>query len=408
MMLLLRVVGWPEGVAPTPIFAHFDAGGGLIGRSETARLALPDPERKVSRFHAHVSCFDDVYYLEDMGSTNPPSVNGTVLGANQRSKLAIGDRIRIGDYTLVVEMDEPALARDLAAGQRGDGWGDEDSAHTQIVDPDVDELPLTGPTGRRTNSQLPTGSMFARELGQELARGMPPAPPAQAPVFGVPRAPLADQGLTELVPRTAPVPATPDELWRAFQEGAGVAIDLPQGLRPELMRTIGSMLRSVIGGLRRLVLMRAQAKQEVEAEVTQLRARNNNPLKFATDDTRALTALLKPPPAGFLPGPAAIDDALGDLESHQAATLAAMRAAIEQVVARFEPDVLERRLASGGGLSSFMPLGRKARLWDLYVAQYRAIGSEAREGFRDAFERAFVTAYETEVARIERERKRRA
>jgi FHA domain-containing protein len=248
--------------------------------------------------------------------------------------------------------------------------------------------------------------MLARDLAQDLARAQTPASDALR-AGAAPRTLPADAGMTELVPRSPFAPVPPEELWRAFQEGAGVQIELPHGLRPELMRTIGGMLRSVIGGVRRLVLMRAQAKTEVDAEVTMLRARNNNPLKFASDDTRALTALLKPPPAGFLPGPAAVEDAMNDLESHHAATQAAMRAAIEQLLLQFEPAALEKRLVRQGLFASLVPLGHKAKLWDLYVAQYRAIGSEAREGFREAFDRAFVAAYDAEVARIERERRRR-
>lgn len=401
MLLVLRVVGWPEGVAPAALFAHFDSGGGLIGRSETARLALPDPKRTVSRFHAHVSCTDGVFYLEDMGSTNPPSVNGTVLGTNQRSELKVGDRIKIGDYTLVVEIDEPELARTAIANRRDGGWDDEDNAHTQVVDPD--ELPIDGPISlRRGATQPPPPATFARDLGRELPRETPRPVP-----YAAPRTLPPDAAHTELLPRQAGTPSSPDELWRAFQEGAQVNVELPHGLRPELMRTIGGMLRSVIVGVRRLVLMRAHAKTEVDSEVTMLRARNNNPLKFASDDSRALTALLKPPPAGFLPGPAAVEDAMNDLESHHAATQAAMRTALEQVVLRFEPQALERRLTREGLFAALVPMGRKAKLWDLYVSQYRAIGTEVREGFREAFDRAFAAAYDAEVARIERERKKR-
>lgn len=407
MLLILRVVGWPEGVTPAPLFAHFDAGGGLIGRSETARLALPDPKRTVSRFHAHVSCTDSVFFLEDMGSTNPPSVNGTVLGANQRTELKVGDRIKVGDYMLVVELDEPELARTAIANRRNNGWGDEDNAHTQIVDPDAEDLPLAGPISlRRGTTVPPSPSLLARDLGRELprdmlldiARDVPRTPPHALPT---------EAGLTEFVPRPVGTPASPDDLWRAFQEGAQVSIELPNGLRPELMRTIGGMLRSVIAGVRRLVVLRAQAKTEVDSEVTMLRSRNNNPLKFASDDTRALTALLKPPPAGFLPGPAAIEDAMNDLESHHAATQAAMRAAVEQVLLRFEPQALEQRLSNQGLLASLLPMSRKAKLWDLYVTQYRAIGTEVREGFREAFDRAFVATYDAEVARFELDRRKR-
>jgi type VI secretion system FHA domain protein len=416
MLLVLRVVGWPEGVAATPLLAHFDVAGGLIGRSETAKLSLPDPKRTVSRFHAHISCVDDVFHIEDMGSTNPPSVNGVVLGANQRSPLKAGDQIRIGDFTLTVELQRDEDARTALLSRAGPGWGNEDEAHTQIIDPDSEELPLTGADSLVRGSTMPQSpSMFARDLGRELPATPPPtihaplstsARPASMPPASIP--PASEFAHTEFAPRQMPtlLPASPDELWQAFEAGAQVHVDLPNGLRPELMRTIGSMWRTVIVGVRRLVLLRAQAKAEVEADVTMLRSRGNNPLKFASDETRALTALLRPPPAGFLPGPAAVEDAMADLESHQAATLVAMRAAVDAVLQRFDPQTLERRQL--GGLSSLLPMGRKSQLWDNYVALYRSIGTEGRGSLAETFDRAFAAAYDAEVARIERERKRRA
>ena len=48
--LVLRVVGRVGDNDATPIVAHFDASGGLIGRADTARLVLPDAKRMVSRF----------------------------------------------------------------------------------------------------------------------------------------------------------------------------------------------------------------------------------------------------------------------------------------------------------------------------------------------------------------------
>lgn len=417
MLLVLRVVGWPEGVLATPLLAHFDSTGGLIGRSETAKLSLPDPKRTVSRFHAHISCTDDVFHIEDMGSTNSPSVNGVVLGANQRAALQAGDQIRIGDFTLAVDLlqveDTPTGSLTYAD---TDGGG-EDEAHTQFIDPEHDELPRGRPSSLVRGSTVPQSpDTFARELGRELptqdaappwSSSLPP-PTIHEPLGGQVPAFLAGDGASvELMSRngSTTTPATHDELWQAFQSGAQVDVELPNGLRPELMRTIGSMWRTVIVGVRRLVLMRAQVKADVDADVTMLRSRGNNPLKFASDETRALTALLRPPPAGFLPGPAAVEDAMADLESHQVATQVATRAAVDAVLQRFDPQVIEKRAV--GGLSSLLPLGRKALMWDQYIALYRSIGNEGRGSLGETFDRAFAAAYDAEVARIERERKRR-
>jgi predicted component of type VI protein secretion system len=354
-LLALRVISRPDDGDTSPMFAHFDAAGGLIGRADTARLILPDPKRMVSRFHAHVSFRDGLYFIEDMGSTNPATVNGQALATGQKLQLNPGDRIRIGHYTIAVDYEEQEFAatqitQRVAAA--GDGGGEEIEQHTRILVRAAAALPASG--GRAA--------------------------------------------------------VNTDDLWTAFQEGAHVEVDLPNGLRPELMKTLGTMLRDSIGGLRRLLQVRRDAKKEVDSEVTSLRVRGiNNPLKFAQDDARALTNVLKPPIPGFMSGPDAIKDAVLDLESHITATNNAMRAAAAQVLARFDPEVLSARLAKTGSmLGSLLPMARRAHLWDLYVQQNRAIRAEAENAFQEAYDRAFAAAYDAEVQRIRKEQGKRA
>ena len=86
MDLILKVVEGPKGAEWRGLQARFDASGGLIGRAETARLSLPDSTRTVSRFHAHVSCSGETYFLEEMGSRNTATVNGKAVTAARRSK----------------------------------------------------------------------------------------------------------------------------------------------------------------------------------------------------------------------------------------------------------------------------------------------------------------------------------
>jgi predicted component of type VI protein secretion system len=342
--LVLRVVARAGERNATPIVAHFDASGGLIGRADTARLVLPDAKRTVSRFHAHVSYADSAYFIEDMGSPNPALVNGQSLAPGQKIELKRGDQLRVGDYTLAVGFHDPDSA--AASGFEQDSLRPDDiSERTQLV-------PRLGSTGG----------------GQARA------------------------------------PATGDELWAGFSEGAQVRIDLPHGAQPELMRVIGVLLRASVIGLRRLLQIRAAAKRDVDADVTQIRTRNNNPLKFASDDARALAALLKPPMHGFMPGPTAIQDAVDDLESHGIASAAALRVAMQETLTRFDPETLTQRLTAPGVLDSLVPMSRKAKLWELYLDQHRAIRREAEESFEDVFTRAFAEAYEGEVARMKAHR----
>jgi FHA domain-containing protein len=193
---------------------------------------------------------------------------------------------------------------------------------------------------------------------------------------------------------------TADEIWNGFLDGAGVDIPLPRGITPEMMRTIGVMLRASIEGMLQLIAVRAAAKNELRAAVTVIQVRDNNPLKFSPDATVALLQLLQPPGRGFLPGPEAIRDAMVDLQSHQIGTMAGMRAALAGVLERFEPRLLEGRLTGQSVLDALLPMNRKAKLWELFLQHYRSIRNDAEDDFHELFGKAFVEAYAEQVERL--------
>jgi len=193
---------------------------------------------------------------------------------------------------------------------------------------------------------------------------------------------------------------TADEVWSGFLNGAGVDIPLPRGVTPELMQTVGLMLRASVEGMLQLIAVRAAAKNELRAGVTVIQVRENNPLKFSPDVTVALMQLLQPPGRGFLPGAEAIRDAMIDLQSHQIGTMAGMRAALAGVLDRFGPQLLEGRLTGQSMLDALLPMNRKAKLWELFLQHYRSIRDEAEEDFHQLFGKAFVEAYTEQVERL--------
>jgi len=193
-------------------------------------------------------------------------------------------------------------------------------------------------------------------------------------------------------------------LWAAFCEGARIRLDPPQGLNPELMRVIGSVLRTAVEGSLQLMSVRAATKHELRAEVTVIQSRNNNPLKFSPDAQSALEQLLQPPLRGFLAGPAAMSDAMHDLIGHAIGTMAGTRAALEGVLRRFAPGELESKLSAKSMLDSVLPINRKAKLWELYLQHFEAIRDEAQDDFHTLFGKAFLAAYEQQLERLEREK----
>lgn len=88
------------------VITRFGPDGGTIGRANTNRLVLDDPERTVSRVHAQVVCRDGLYAILDRGS-NPLQLNGQPIGSGNEAPLSQGDRLIVGGFELVVSKLEP-------------------------------------------------------------------------------------------------------------------------------------------------------------------------------------------------------------------------------------------------------------------------------------------------------------
>ena len=181
---------------------------------------------------------------------------------------------------------------------------------------------------------------------------------------------------------------------------------LRQGLTPETMEAIGKLLREALQGTLDLLRARGLMKSEMRADVTMIGPVDNNPLKFTPTVEAALAHLLAPQVRGFLPPLRAMKDAYDDLRAHQLGILAGMRAALEEVLARFAPDTLARHLSDPTALDSLLPINRKAKLWDLFVERYGDVVEEAREDFNAAFGEAFLRAYQAQIKLLRAEGRR--
>jgi FHA domain-containing protein len=195
-----------------------------------------------------------------------------------------------------------------------------------------------------------------------------------------------------------------DLLLRAFIRGAGIPeTHLPKGLTPDTMEMLGRLMREAVQGTLDLLRARGLTKSEMRADVTTIMPVDNNPLKFSPTAEAALVHLLAPRLPGFMPPLQAMKDAYDDLRAHQLGFLAGMRAALDEVLARFAPEQLEQRLSDSTVLDALLPMNRKGKLWQLFVERYRDVASEAREDFNAVFGKAFVRAYEAQVKRLRAE-----
>jgi len=244
----------------------------------------------------------------------------------------------------------------------------------------------------------------------------PYAPPAAKPEAPVKPAPEIPRPVPQPAGPPAPAPSMQkvavgpagprdEALLKAFLLGAGIpGTPSVKSLSPDMMEAIGKLLREAVQGTLDLLRARGLTKSEMRADVTMIMAQDNNPLKFSPTVEAALTHLLAPQVHGFLPPLRAMKDAYDDLRAHQLGFLAGMRAALEEVLARFGPRELDKRLSAQSMLDDLLPMNRKAKLWDLFIERHAALTAEAREDFNAAFGKAFRRAYEAQVKQLRDQR----
>ena len=152
------------------------------------------------------------------------------------------------------------------------------------------------------------------------------------------------------------------------------------------------------------MMVRARFKSELRVGMTTLRPTENNPFKFSVGVDEALERLLLRRNPGFLAPVEAAREAFDDIQAHEMAVLAGLRAALRALLARFEPAALEARLDPASGLDKLLPMARKSRIWEQFTAEYGRVAADAEEDFMQLFGEAFTRAYEDQIYRLSQAR----
>lgn len=261
--------------------------------------------------------------------------------------------------------------------------------------PDAVAIPLPQPMIGGESQGLPSNWM-------DEDSGVGPAPAA-------PVAPAARPAAKPTAPARRPAPVQPaepaggpppiasaisgDAALDAFLSGAGLGA-LPAGVDPAAaLRMLGESTRLLAGTLSRLLAARRALKSEFRITQTVIGAQENNPLKFSVDEAEILFALMGVARQGFLTGPRAVIDACHDLEAHQLALLAGLRAALDLIFQRLAPENVTRG-EEPALLARMVPQAGKARLWERYQQAFTNLRRDAGENFTGAIGQAFAEAYE--------------
>jgi type VI secretion system protein len=202
MALKLRVISDHYKALGKRSSRLFGVTGGKIGRAQDNDWILPDPDRYVSSHHCKVDFRAGQWILEDT-STNGVFINGsdTPASVDGAYKLQDGDRLRLGDYEVLVSIDE---RNDFAADESGQIPApprvrnkSNVKTHPRATDNDLgEELDLTDllsdsaiapapamppPLRAPTSSSSPLDLESALALDSDDLKAMGPIPAAPAP-----------------------------------------------------------------------------------------------------------------------------------------------------------------------------------------------------------------------------------
>lgn len=395
--------------------------GGTIGRSSNDDWVLPDPTKVVSRHHAEIQFMDGGFSIVDQ-SRNGVFLNDAELpiGEGRTAPLRHGDRLRIGDFEILAEVDaerplplplpetagdNPVIPWDFGktfdTTEQDHGletFGTTEQDHgvdihvnqgdlgriTESIDPEPeDDAPPTSPTlpSERTDDHappdLPAGGTGPNPLPQVAARPDwdHPAPPSAA----------ANGMETALA---------------ALLAGAGVpSLQVPGGPTPELFRLIGEIFARYAAGSVELVRAISKIKNTFRIEQTQVQNKGNNPLRWVHPSEAVERLLVPSHSGGYLPPAAAVADTMDSVIAHQMGVIKGMEAAFQSFLRdELAPEVLARRFDAQGGPGFFTI--KKAWYWEQYAKHYQKIVEEAEDDYLVLLGRAFLDEYERQVRPI--------
>jgi len=367
MALRLKIISDNAAAAGDSPRWTFGVNGGRIGRHDSNDWVLRDPSRYVSGRHAEIEHRAGVWWLRDT-STNGTFVNDSeeALGPERLHQLAAGDRFRIGEYEIEVEITggNDFLAQETPA----------------ISAADLD-------TSFEVKSFISTSR---RKIEPGPARVPPRARPAAAATGAAPAAaPVASARARE-----------EQELWpgiAALCRGAGID---PRALPPEVRTTAlqqaGQLLREMLVGFSELARTRADFASEFTISSGARRRDATSPLLQIAAVEQILELLL----AGRGPGDSrAIDEIRGQFaraRNHEIAMTKALREALAAVLEKLNPEALEEQLGRRPRSAAGPEL--QALLWNRYQELFRATAQTGDTGLPAVFLTAFARAYESIAA----------
>jgi type VI secretion system protein len=372
------------------------AASATIGRAPSNDWVLPDPLRYVSARHARIAWRNGQYFVEDL-STNGVYVNDDELplGKDVARQLCSGDVLRVGDYQVVVVVEEdpqdapqppsavPTRISELRTVERA-GEADLGAALDlgELLTPDSPGR--TGPVnafGQRVTdlSLVPSAA--------DTSPGLDEAAVARR-VARLARAAARNPKNRSSVPALFDVQAG----LAAFCRGAGIEHEgLPADAQTRLMHLAGQLLREVVVGLKDLERARTEMLNRFRIELP-ADADDPRPSLARASIEELLLSLFTQHENRQIDAVQWVRETAECAKAHEHAAAVAWRAAFVEFVDRLDPAELEARFERAGRRGKLRSSGR-AGYWDLYADFYRSLIEMPAEHLPHTFVEAFAKAY---------------
>lgn len=192
----------------------------------------------------------------------------------------------------------------------------------------------------------------------------------------------------------------PSDAARAFLKALGTEnAGIEDKDLSKTMARMGRVMRTLITGLREILMTRTSIKSEFRIEQTMISAGGNNPLKFSISADQAIEAMVRPATKGYLSPETAAEQALDDIKAHEIAMITGMEAALKGVLAKLDPAILAGKIETSNAFGSLFK-GKKARYWEVYEKIYAEISDQAENDFHELFSREFARAYKDQLEKL--------
>ena len=382
------------------------AAGATIGRAPSNDWVLPDPQRYVSARHARIAWRNGQYFVEDL-STNGVFVNEDEqpLGKDVARQLCSGDVLRVGEYQLVVAVEEDP--RQLSAAVQTVG----SQGPAVAVPTSIGELRTLD---RRAQADLGAPLDLGELLVSDPAAngGLQPVnafgqavTASSAQVFAETSPGLDNEAIARRIARLAraaqrnpknraSVPALFDVQsgLAAFCRGGGIDNErLPADAQTRLLHLAGQLLREALVGFKDLERARNEIRNRFRIEI-QTDADDPRPSLAGTAVEELLLNLLNQHETRQTDAVQWLRETVDSAKAHEAASALALRAAFVEFVDRLDPAELEARFERASKRGKLRSNGR-AGYWDLYAEFYRSLIEKPADHMPHTYVEAFAKAY---------------